>query len=111
MGKFLFRVALFVCACLTAFSQGTTSRVVGTVQDSSGAVIPGAIVKLTNSGTNVTFTTTSTGAGGYGFEAVQPGTYQLEVEAKGFKNFVSRDNLVTIGQPATVNAKIGRAHV
>src|ERR1019366_948011 len=106
MGKFLFRVALFVCACLTAFSQGTTSRVVGTVQDSSGAVIPGAPIKLTNSVTNVTFTTTSTGAGGYGFEAVQPGTYQLEVEAKGFKNFVSRDNLVTIGQPATVNAKL-----
>ncbi len=40
------------------------------------------------------------------FEAVQPGTYEIDVEAKGFRNFVSRNNVVTIGQPATINAKL-----
>jgi hypothetical protein len=106
MGKSLFRLAVLVCACASAFAQGTTSRVVGTVQDATGAVVPGATVKLINSGTNVTFTTTSSAAGTYGFEAVQTGAYELDVEAKGFRKFISRDNQVTIGQPLTVNARL-----
>lgn len=106
MGKLLSRLLLFVCACLCAFSQGTTSRVVGTVQDSSGAVVPGAVVKLINQGTNVTFQTKSTAAGEYVFEAVQPGTYELDVEATGFRRFISHENAVTIGQPARINAKL-----
>ena len=106
MGKTLFRAALLVCACVTAFSQGTTSRVVGTVSDSSGSVVPGATVKLINAGTNATFTTTTSAAGTYGFEAVQSGTYEVDVEAKGFRKFISRENQVTIGQPSTVNARL-----
>ena len=49
---------------LTAWAQGTTSRVAGTVTDASGAAVPGATVTLKNEGTNVTFNTTtgSTGA-------------------------------------------------
>src|SRR5580704_18424521 len=95
-----------VCACATAFGQGTTSRVLGTVQDSSGAVVPGAIVKLVNEGTRITFTSTTSSAGSYVFEAVQPGAYELDVEAAGFRNFVSRGNDVAIGQPATINVKL-----
>ena len=106
MGGSFFRILLFAAACAAAFAQGTTSRVVGTIQDSSGAVVPGATVKLVNQGTNVTFQTTSTGNGSYVFEAVQSGDYELDVEANGFRKFVSRDNRVAIGQPATVNAKL-----
>jgi hypothetical protein len=69
-------------------------------------MVPGAVVKLINEGTNVTFTTTSTASGGYVFEALQPGSYELDIEATGFRRFVSRGNVVTIGQPSTVNAKL-----
>jgi hypothetical protein len=96
----------FVCACATAFGQGTTSRVLGTVQDSSGAVVPAATVKLVNEGTRITFTATTSSAGSYVFEAVQPGSYELDVEAAGFRNFVSHGNDVAIGQPATINVKL-----
>ena len=88
---------LFVCACVAAFGQGTTSRVLGTVQDSSGAVVPAASVKLTNEGTGLTFETSSSASGAYAFEAVQPGAYRIDVEANGFRKFTSRDNLVNIG--------------
>jgi hypothetical protein len=54
----VFSLVLAVCACATAFGQGTTSRVLGSVQDSSGAVVPNASVKLVNEGTRVTFDTT-----------------------------------------------------
>src|SRR5215831_14942407 len=96
---------LFVCAC-AAWSQGTTSRVLGTVVDSSGAVVPNAAVKLTNEGTRVAFDTKTSEAGTYVFEAVQPGSYQLDVEAGGFRKFASRNNVVSIGQPATINVRL-----
>src|SRR5579872_7441450 len=97
---------LFVLSSAAAFAQGTTSRVVGTVGDASGAVVPAATVKLINEGTHVTFTTKSSSAGTYVFEAVQPGSYEVDVEASGFRKSVSRENQVSIGQPSTVNVKL-----
>src|SRR5947209_12026076 len=100
------RALLFVFSIVTVFAQGTTSRVLGTVQDSSGAVVPGATVKLINEGTRVTFQTQTSSAGTYFFEAVQSGEYEVDVEASGFRKFTSHNNEVTIGQPATVNVKL-----
>ncbi|MBZ5723667.1 MAG: carboxypeptidase-like regulatory domain-containing protein [Acidobacteriia bacterium] len=97
---------LFLLAAGAAFAQGTTSRVLGTVQDSSGAVVPGASVKLTNEGTRVSFETRTSSSGTYALEAVQPGSYELDVTAPGFRTFSSHDNAVTIGQPATINVKL-----
>ncbi len=104
--KGFYSLVFFVCACSTAFGQGTTSRVLGTVQDSSGAVVPAATVKLINEGTRQTFEARTSAAGAYAFEAVQTGAYQLDVEAQGFRKFTSHNNLVDIGQPTTVNVKL-----
>ena len=101
-----FSLVFFVCACATVFGQGTTSRVLGTVQDSSGAVVPAASVKLINEGTHLTFETKTSASGAYAFEAVQTGAYQLDVEANGFRKFSSHNNLVDIGVPTTVNVKL-----
>src|SRR5258707_8944440 len=101
-----FSLVLFVCACATAFGQGTTSRVLGTVQDSSGAVVPAATVKLVNEGTRVAFETRTSAAGAYFFEAVQPGSYELDVAANGFRKFTTHNNVVTIGEPTTINVRL-----
>src|SRR5579872_1448365 len=106
MRKRVSRTAVFVFSIVTAFAQGTTSRVLGTVEDASGAVVPGAGVKLINEGTRVTFETKTSSAGAYFFEAVQPGDYELDVEAQGFRKFTTHNNTVTIGQPATINVKL-----
>ncbi|MGC8792519.1 MAG: carboxypeptidase regulatory-like domain-containing protein [Bryobacteraceae bacterium] len=87
-------------------AQGTTSRVLGLVQDPTGAAVPGATVQLTNEATGAVFTTRTSETGAYVFEAVQSGRYTITVEAAGFKRFVSRGNEVTIGQPTTVNVKL-----
>lgn len=86
----------------SAWAQGTTSRVTGTVEDSSGGVIADATVTLTNEATNISFTTKTTTAGTYVFESVQVGSYTITVEVSGFKRFVSRGNAVTIGQPTSI---------
>jgi hypothetical protein len=106
MQKQVSRTAVFVFSIVTAFAQGTTSRVIGTVQDATGAVVPNATVKLINEGTRVTFQTNTSNAGAYFFEAVQPGEYEVDVEANGFRKFTSHNNSVNIGQPATVNVKL-----
>ena len=102
---------IFVCvlamwAAPTAHGQGTTSRVDGTVTDTTGAVIPGASVTLTNDQTGVTFETVTSAAGNYTFEAVQVGTYTITVQLQGFKKFVSSGNPVNIGTPTTINATL-----
>src|SRR4029077_623078 len=78
LNKGLYLISLSVCACGSLLGQGTTSRVLGTVQDASGAVVPAATVKLVNERTRITFTSTTSSAGSYVFEAVQPGSYELD---------------------------------
>ena len=62
----------------------TTSRVAGVLQDSSGALISGAQVILTDEATGVSFTGETTSAGMYVFDAVKPGTYREDCE-EGFQ--------------------------
>jgi hypothetical protein len=88
------------------YAQGTTSRVVGTVTDSTGAVVPGAKVTLTNEETGVSFNGTTTQTGTYVFEAIQVGDYRVEVEAQGFRKFRSSGNRLIVGEPTTVNATL-----
>src|SRR5215475_10321580 len=85
------------------YGQGTTSRVTGTVVDTTGAVVPGATVNLTNEANNVSFTTQTSDSGSYAFDLIPAGVYKVSVEKTGFKKFVSTGNVVQINQPATVN--------
>ncbi|MFB3853190.1 MAG: carboxypeptidase regulatory-like domain-containing protein [Vicinamibacterales bacterium] len=100
-------VSLILAApVVRAAAQGTTSRLVGTVVDSTGGVLPGATVTLTNDGTGVSFTTFTTDTGTYVFEAVQSGLYTVKVEMQGFKTFSTSGNRVRIGAPTTVNVTL-----
>lgn len=98
--------ALTVWGAAFVHAQGTTSRVAGVVTDTSGAVLPGATVTLTNDGTGVAFSSVTNESGAYAFDAVQVGRYTIVVELQGFKRFVSSGNPVTIGEPTTVNAAL-----
>ena len=84
----------------------TTSRVTGLVRDSSGALMSGAEVRLMNEATGVSFNTTTSSAGTYVFDAVQPGTYTVQFAMSGFKTYEATGVVVTIGQPAAVNATL-----
>jgi len=65
----------------------------GTVADSSGAVIPNATITITNKATGISTTQNATSAGYYVVSPVLPGTYSVQVEAKGFKTLI-QDNVV-----------------
>jgi hypothetical protein len=81
-------VCLFVLAltfgAAPALAQFDTATVVGTVRDTSGAVVPGAKVTLTNAGTGISLVKQSAADGNYEFPAVRPGTYVVTAEQVGF---------------------------
>jgi hypothetical protein len=81
----IFAAALLAAAC---FAQTQTARLVGTVHDSTGAVVPNAKVIAVNTGTKVKTEATSNSSGDYVLPALQPGTYSLTVEASGFRKAV-----------------------
>ena len=72
----------------TAFGQGsTTATIRGNIQDSSGAVLPGATITVTNPSNRSVTTTVSDDRGQYLFAGLFPGTYDLKVELSGFKTY------------------------
>ncbi|HWB83190.1 MAG TPA: carboxypeptidase-like regulatory domain-containing protein [Bryobacteraceae bacterium] len=66
-------------------SRGTIS---GTVTDPQGAVVPGAAVTVTNTGTNVSNKTQTNQAGYFEVTLLNPGSYSVTIEASGFKTLV-----------------------
>jgi len=78
-------------------------RIVGTVMDQSGAVVPDAKVTLTDEGTGLVLETASGDSGMYIFTALKLGTYGLAVERTGFKKFVRAGLPVHVQQSLTVD--------
>ncbi len=76
---------LVVFLAAFAFGQSERGTITGVVQDSSGAVIPGARVSITNSRTNVNLEATTNQAGEYTVPSLQPGIYTVRVENAGFR--------------------------
>lgn len=66
--------------------QNVTGTIVGTVTDSSGAVVSGAAVSVINEGTNIEFKAASTATGEYVVANLPPGTYSVKVDLQGFKS-------------------------
>src|SRR6476660_9015603 len=80
-----------------------TSQLTGIVSDSSGAVIPGAKVILTDVGTNIAANSVTNGSGIYLFTNVRPGTYTIRVEAPGLTPQERKDLTLAVSQSATLN--------
>ncbi len=83
---------LILVACLlpaNVFGQtAATSRISGLVTDANGSVVAGAVVKLVDNTTKAEKTVTTNDDGLYVFASIDPGTYDLSVAAKGFRNTV-----------------------
>jgi hypothetical protein len=74
-------------SCLCTLAQTTAGTVIGTVVDSSDAVMPGVEVTLVSERTGETRKAGTSASGDFLFAAVQPGVYTVTAAAKGFKEF------------------------
>lgn len=75
----------------------------GVVQDSSGAAVPGATVKLTSTETSLTLTTKTDASGVYVFSPIKIGHYSITVTAPGFSQTTQQNVTVDLGQRANVS--------
>ena len=96
-------IALFVLSASTLFAQSTGGRFTGKVSDSSGAILPGVVVTLTNDASGVSRATTTNADGDYSFPETPVGTYHLEFDLAGFKKNLQPNVLLQLNQVLTVN--------
>ena len=86
---------LLVVATGRLFAQaGATGTILGTVTDSSGALLPEVRITVTNTETGVAFRTVTSSAGDYDAPSLNPGTYSVSAEAPGFEK--SKTNAFTL---------------
>ncbi len=96
----LSRLLTLLCVAfgaVLAFAQSDTGRIAGTVTDTSGAVVSGATITVTNVGKDRTVTVQSGGTGEFSVPILPPGHYKIEVKATNFKTATQEFNL-EVGQ-------------
>jgi hypothetical protein len=84
-------------------AQSNAADLQGTVTDTTGAVVPNATVTARNPATNLTRDATTNDQGLYRIINIQPGDYEVTVEAPNFKKAVLTRVTVTVGQAANID--------
>jgi hypothetical protein len=90
-------VLLLLCSAVRALdAQVLYGSLTGTVQDASGAIVPGAAVIVANTGTGQSRSTTTNATGVYLFADLLQGQYDLTVTANGFRSYTRKGIEVTV---------------
>lgn len=92
-------LGLFLAAT-AALAQVEQARIVGTVTDSTGAVVPGVEVKITHETTNTGVALTTDASGSYAAVNLTPGSYSITAQHAGFSRRVFTGFQVQSGQAA-----------
>ncbi len=91
-------VILAAATSPVASAQTTSTTILGTVVDASGAVLPGARVTIVNTRTGIKRDSVASSTGDYVFPLVDVGVYDVMVEADGFRPETRRAVLVEINE-------------
>src|SRR5437870_3441996 len=100
-------VLLAVSCCMPALdAQRGAATISGTVRDTTGAVIPGAMILATNTETNLRRNATSNEAGVFSIPDLPPGKYRAQVTLSGFQTRVLENIELVVGQEFVLNATL-----
>ncbi len=99
----LFSVLIFAAV---AAAQTTSTEVLGTVEDATGAVIPGAKVTLLRVATGEKRIATTDNSGNYSFPLIEIGDYTVTAEVQGFKTQTKTGITVALQQKARVDLQL-----
>jgi Carboxypeptidase regulatory-like domain/TonB dependent receptor len=97
---------IFSLTVVSAFAQTETGRIIGTLTDTSGAVIPGATVTLTHVQTNRETVATTDDTGRYVSIPLAIGNYRVAVERAGFKKVIRSGITLQVGETAVLDFKL-----
>ena len=108
--RFVCGAALFLCLASVlvppASGQELRGDIVGSVQDSSGAVVPGVTVTVAGPSLIIPQTTTTRENGDYRFSSLPTGTYSVTFELSGFKTVRHEGIVLTLRKVMTVDATL-----
>ncbi len=90
----------------SAKAQVSTASMTGVVEDSSGAVISGAQVRVVQTDTSVTHTTFSGADGSFTLPLLPVGSYSIEAEFTGFAPYEQTGIVLTVGEIASINISL-----
>jgi Carboxypeptidase regulatory-like domain/TonB dependent receptor len=96
-------LTLFLAAL--AFGQAEAGSITGTVRDSSGAVVPDAVIKARSLSTGAERSTKTSALGQYNIPGLTPGSYDLTITRSGFASFKGHVE-VTVGSTSTLDASL-----
>src|SRR5436190_9995743 len=98
-------LALFLTVSAWSQTAGTAS-IIGNVTDSSGAAVPRAKIAIQNQDTSFLYEGVSGDSGEYYVPNLSSGSYQLTVEAQGFKTVVQREIVLRINETPRINVRL-----
>ncbi len=99
-------VASVLALCSVVLGQTVASQISGTVRDSSGAVLPGVEVKVTNTDTTATRTVVTSETGAYVVPNLPVGPYRLEASLPGFSTYAQSGIVLQVNSNPTINIEL-----
>ena len=105
-GVFLLAVPLLLVCGSPANGQVALSHVTGVVADSQGLAIPAAQVAIRNIGTGIETEVESNESGYFTLVSLNPGDYELSVEAEGFRRYVQQGLRLETGQQVRLDVAL-----
>ncbi len=99
-------ILLFIALPLVVSAQDFRGAITGTITDSTGAVLPGVTVTVTNVETNVAATTVTDGRGAYQIRYLNAGTYNVQAQLEGLQTVQQNGVSVRVGDAIPVDFKM-----
>jgi hypothetical protein len=106
-------IVLMLSLGSSALAQETTGSIVGTVKDTSGAVVPGATITISDPTKNnvVVRTVTASEDGAFSAPNLSAGNYTVTVEASSFKKSITTDVKVDVGQRRALDVSLAAGNI
>ena len=105
------RGTLIILLTASAAWAQATAQMSGTVRDTSGAVLPGVTVTVTQVETSVTRTAVTDETGAYLLPNLPTGPYKLQVSLQGFRTFERTGIVLQVGATPTINVVLAVGNV
>src|SRR5207245_6820485 len=104
LGRFVTSIVALIAlgACLS-LAQTTTATILGTVKDTSGALVPGVSITVKHTESGLTRTVVSGERGGYNVPLLPVGAYEITTTMPGFKQIVRSGINLVVGQEAVID--------
>jgi hypothetical protein len=105
------RSTVFVICCLfvvagMAFAQSDRGTITGSITDQAGAVIPGAVIEVTNINTGAVYQVQSSSTGNYTLGQLPVGKYQMSSSVPRFKQFLRTGITVLVAQTLRIDISL-----